>query len=217
MLNTDSRRRSCVGRISFDAGDAMLRPRSRPPTTRISVLRRQIAFAVIAALGLARRAIAIGLGFVTRPLLVAAAALNHDGAALAVFDLRTLDFLVVRLGTKRRAVAAHLRALVFTHRLVELRTGHRGDLFAVLLAQHTTLDLLDLPLGNFTELERAIRHTDQAIHLETEMRHHVPHFAILAFADREHQPDVSALVALQRRIDRAVFNAIDLDAGLQFI
>src|SRR3569623_3584514 len=35
MLNTDSRRRSCVGRISFDAGDAMLRPRSRPPTTRI--------------------------------------------------------------------------------------------------------------------------------------------------------------------------------------
>src|SRR3569833_3530480 len=147
ILNTDSRRRSCVGRISFDAGDAMLRPRSRPPTTRISVLRRQIAFAVVAALGLARRPVAIGLGFVTRPLLVAAAALNHDGAALAVFELRTLDLPVVRLGTQWRAVPTHLRALIFTHGLVDLRAGHRGDLFAELLAQHTTLDLLGLPLG----------------------------------------------------------------------
>src|ERR1700730_1135133 len=35
MLNSDSRRRSAVGRMSRDDGDARLRPFSRPPTTRI--------------------------------------------------------------------------------------------------------------------------------------------------------------------------------------
>jgi len=49
------------------------------------------------------------------------------------------------------------------------------------------------------------------------MRHHIAHLAVLAFADRKHQPDIGALVALQRRIDRAVFDAVDLDALFQFI
>src|ERR1700722_2648573 len=37
MLNSDSRNRSAVGRISREDGDARLRPFNRPPTTRISV------------------------------------------------------------------------------------------------------------------------------------------------------------------------------------
>ena len=49
------------------------------------------------------------------------------------------------------------------------------------------------------------------------MGHDVADLAVLAFADRKHQPDIGALVALQRRIDRAVFDAVDLDALLQFI
>ena len=49
------------------------------------------------------------------------------------------------------------------------------------------------------------------------MRHHVAHLAVLAFADRKHQPDIGALVALQRRIDRAVFDAVDLDAFFQLV
>src|SRR3979490_256647 len=35
MLNSDSRSRSAVGRMSRDDGDARLRPFNRPPTTRI--------------------------------------------------------------------------------------------------------------------------------------------------------------------------------------
>ena len=49
------------------------------------------------------------------------------------------------------------------------------------------------------------------------MRHHVADLTVLAFADRKHQPDIGALVAFQRRIDRAVFDAVDLDALLEFI
>src|SRR5580704_7363978 len=37
MLNSDSRSRSAVGRISREDGDARLRPFNRPPTTRISL------------------------------------------------------------------------------------------------------------------------------------------------------------------------------------
>ena len=36
MLNSDSRKRSAVGRIACDFGAAMFRPRNRPPTIRIS-------------------------------------------------------------------------------------------------------------------------------------------------------------------------------------
>src|SRR6266513_1855663 len=106
MLNTDSRRRSAVGRISREDGEARLRPFNRPPTTRINGLlvpRLVVALAVIAALRAAKR---------------------------------------------------------------------------------------------------TVGYADEPVHLETEMRHHVAHLAVLAFADRKHQPDIGALVVLQRRIDR---------------
>src|SRR3954467_5273068 len=89
MLKTDSRNRSAVGRISCDEGEARLRPFNRPPTTRIAQLlvpRRQIALAVIAALGTARRAVAGGLILVAGARLVAAGALHQHAAALAVRD-----------------------------------------------------------------------------------------------------------------------------------
>ena len=103
------------------------------------------------------------------------------------------------------------------HRPVEIRAGEFGDLLAELFAQHPGLDLLDLAFGEFAELERTVGHPDQPVHLEPEMRHHVADFAVLAFADREHQPDIGALVALQRRVDRAVFDAVDLDALFQLV
>jgi len=49
------------------------------------------------------------------------------------------------------------------------------------------------------------------------MRHDVADFAVLAFADRNTSQTFGALVALQRRIDRAVFDTVDLDALFQFI
>src|ERR1700733_480468 len=38
ILNSASRRRSAVGRMAFDFGAVMARPRSAPPTTRITSL-----------------------------------------------------------------------------------------------------------------------------------------------------------------------------------
>src|SRR5258707_9761680 len=100
MLNSDSRKRSAVGRISRDDGEARLRPFNRPPTTRIGRLlvpRLQVALAVIAALGAARRAVAIGLFLVAGTRFVAAGALHQHAAALAVGDQATLAQRLERL------------------------------------------------------------------------------------------------------------------------
>src|ERR1700722_20076877 len=114
MLNRESRRRSAVGRISFEDGEARLRPFNRPPTTRIAellVLRLQIALAVVAALRAARRAVAIGLGFVACAGFLAAGALHQHAAALAVGDQGALagrlerllgPRAVIRIGWRRR-------------------------------------------------------------------------------------------------------------------
>src|SRR6187401_989682 len=160
MLNTDSRRRSAVGRISRDAGEARLRPFNLPPTTRIGqllVARLQVALAVIAALRAARRAVAVGLFFVTRAGFVAAGALHEHAAALAVGDQAGFAGRLERLLAARRCrvIATGFFVVRFfaRHRPVEIGAGERCDLFAELRAQHAGLDLLDLPFGEFAELE----------------------------------------------------------------
>src|SRR5690606_17209199 len=40
---------------------------------------------------------------------------------------------------------------------------------------------------------------------------------VLAFAERDEQPDIAALLALELGFDRAVFDAVDLDAVLERI
>src|SRR5438093_3333869 len=223
MLNTDSRKRSAVGRISCDEGEARLRPFNRPPTTRIAqllVLGLQIALAVIAALGATRRAVAVGLFLVAGAGLLAAGTLHQHAAALAVGDQRAFSRRLERLLAARRVnlfVVGFLARLFTRHRPVEVGTGKACNLLAELLAQHAGLDLLDRAFGEFAELERPIGDADQPVHLEAEMRHDVADFAVLAFADRKHQPDIGALVALQHSVDRTVFDAVDLDALLQFI
>src|SRR5258708_26939072 len=100
MLNTDSRRRSAVGRIPCDEGEARLRPFNRPPTTRIGqllVARLEVALAVIAALRAARRAVAIGLFLVARAGFLAPGALHQHAAALAVGNQATLAGRLERL------------------------------------------------------------------------------------------------------------------------
>src|SRR5262245_44794719 len=100
MLNTDSRRRSAVGRIACDEGEARLRPFNRPPTTRIDQLlvpRLQIALAVIAALGAAGRAVAVGFVLVAGAGFLAAGALNQHAAALAVRNQRAFSRRLERL------------------------------------------------------------------------------------------------------------------------
>src|ERR1700690_1664929 len=105
MLNTDSRRRSAVGRMSREAGEARLRPFNRPPTTRMTSLflpRPQIALAVIAALGAARRAVAVGFVLVAGAGFIAAGALHQHAAALAVGDQRAFSQRLERLLAARR-------------------------------------------------------------------------------------------------------------------
>src|SRR5260221_827735 len=119
MLNTDSGRRSGVGRISVDEGEARLRPFNRPPTTRITqllVARLQVALAVIAALRAARRAVAAGLFLVARTGLVAAGALHQHAAALAVGDQPALAGRLERLLAARRLVVARLLRFGFVRR-----------------------------------------------------------------------------------------------------
>ena len=102
-------------------------------------------------------------------------------------------------------------------REIKVRARQLSHLFTELFAQHPRLDFLDRAFGQFCELEWAVGDADQPVHLKAEMRHHVAHLAILAFADREHQPHIGALVTLQRRLDRPVFDAIDLDAVFERI
>src|SRR5690349_12129609 len=85
--------------MSREDGEARLRPFKRPPTTRISVplvRRRQIALAVIAALGTARRAVAAGLLLVALACLLAAGALHQHAAALAIGDHGALGLRLAR-------------------------------------------------------------------------------------------------------------------------
>src|SRR5437868_14018596 len=88
MLNSDSRRRSAVGRMRCEDGEARLRPFNRPPTMRIrvsfqplsvSLVRRlQVALAMIAPLRAPRRTVPVGFGFVARARFLAAGALHRS-------------------------------------------------------------------------------------------------------------------------------------------
>src|SRR5262245_9585698 len=129
MLNTDSRRRSAVGRMSREDGEARLRPFNRPPTTRtLLVPRLQIALAVIAALGTARWAVAVGLGLVALARFVTAGTLHQHAAALAVVDHGALERLLLArcIVVARGGFRGH----------IELRTRLLDHLVAELLAQH---------------------------------------------------------------------------------
>src|SRR5262249_39874387 len=147
--------------------------------------------------------------------LLAAGALYQHAAALAVGNERALAQRLERLFAARSlAVIVACVPLLF-HR--KIRTGPRDDILAELFAQYARPHFLDLAFLELSELERTVGDADQPVHLEPEMRHHIAYLAVLAFADREHQPDIGTLVALQRRVDGAVFHALDLDAALQLV
>src|SRR6202790_3871387 len=190
-----------------------------PRRELLLVLRLQVALAVIAALRAARRAVACGLGLVAGARFLAAGALHQHAAALAVGDQAALAGRLERLFAARGIGRFTLGFFLSFARLrtIEIRARQGRHLLAELVAQHPGLDLLDLAFGEFAQLERTVGHPDQAVHFETEMRHHIAHLAVLALADRKHQPDIGAGITLQRGIDRAVFDALDLDALFQLV
>src|SRR5258708_20695859 len=143
MLKTDSRSRSAVGRISRDDGEARLRPFNRPPTTRIGRLlvpRLQVALAVIAALGAARRAVAIGLFLVAGARFVAAGTLHQHAAAFAVGNQATLAQRLERLFAPRGRIVGDLAGSLVIGparpRPVEIAPRPTVDLFPKLLPHH---------------------------------------------------------------------------------
>src|SRR5207247_6238933 len=96
-----------------------------------------------------------------------------------------------------------------------LRPRQGDDAFAELLAQGSRLDLRDLSWREVGELKRAERHADQAADLEAKVPEHVLHLAILALPDRKGEPNVAALGAIERGLDRTIMDAVDGDAGAQ--
>ncbi len=86
-----------------------------------------------------------------------------------------------------------------------------------MLAQISGLDLLDGAFGKFAEPERPELDPDQAVDLQTEVAQHVAHLAVLALPDRKGEPHIGALLALKRRLDRPVADALDGDAVTQLV
>jgi hypothetical protein len=100
-------------------------------------------------------------------------------------------------------------------RRAEIAAGAGDDLGAKLLAEICCCDFLDGALCERAEPERPEFGPDQAIHLKSKVGEHVANLAVLALADCEGEPDIGALLALERRLDRPVMDAIDRDAGAQ--
>src|SRR5262249_13891584 len=97
----------------------------------------------------------------------------------------------------------------------EVRSRQGDEALAELVAQGPRLHLRDLARREVGELERAERHADQAVDLEAEVAEHVLHLAVLALADRKAEPDVAALGAIDRGLDRTIMDAVNGDAGAQ--
>src|SRR6516225_2802366 len=152
-----------------------------------------------------RRRFRRGVRAAAAPPFVAPRALTDAlGIAAAALAIRVVS---VRL-RRRRAAVARQRALADRTGKVHI---HR-DLFAELVAQGPRLDLDDRADRKLAELKRAERHPDQPIHLQAQMTENILDLAVLALADREGEPDIAALRAVERRLDRAIADAVDGDA-----
>src|SRR5471030_2228220 len=100
-------------------------------------------------------------------------------------------------------------------RRFKIGAGLGYDLLAEFGAQRLRLDLLNVALIEIAQLERPERHADEPVHLEVERLQDLAHLAVLAFADADGEPDIGALFAVERRLDRPVMHARDGDAGAQ--
>jgi hypothetical protein len=148
-----------------------------------------------------------GGGLAERPGLVLAA--MSRAAFVAAFVARLI-------ATDASCAFARLRPSP-AHGSGEITARKLDDARAELSAQRLGLHLLDRAFGKITEIERAKRHPDQAVHLKPEMGEHVPHLAVLALADRKAEPDIGALLAIERRLDRPIMDSVNGDAAPQLV
>src|SRR5262249_330219 len=132
-------------------------------------------------------------------------------AALAV-AAAVLAFAFVSVARRARGARAG-RRLAHLERPGEIRPGQSRDPFPERLAQRPRLDLHDRAGRELAELERTEGDADQPVDLEAEVAEHVLDLAVLALADGETEPDIAALGALERRLDRTKADAGNGDAG----
>src|ERR1700683_1724043 len=97
----------------------------------------------------------------------------------------------------------------------KIRARNRREARAKLLAQNRRTHLLYLTFLQFAELKRTERHANEARDRESEGGEYVAHLAVLAFANRESEPDIRTLHALDAGFDGAVADAADSNAGAQ--
>ena len=232
MLNSASRSRSAVGRIACDFGAASVRPR-KPAADDAHQRSRRPLYGRRPPRCRARR-LPVAVERRVRPSPRPRSAQSSSAAS----DVRAAGFRrdpAHRAGRRLRRGAVAARASgsgwrshlgVTDAALRRLRPARpaapeksapatRGDALAELLAQRARLDLLDRAFRQVAELERPERHADQPVHRQPEMAQHVAHLAVLALAHREREPDIGALLAVERRLDRAVADAVDRDAVAQ--
>ncbi len=99
----------------------------------------------------------------------------------------------------------------------EIRTGQSRDPVAELITQGPRFHLFDRAFRQIAEPERTERNPDQTVHRQPEMAEHVLNLAVLALSDRECEPDVAALRAIDGGLDFTIAHAVDGDAASQRI
>jgi hypothetical protein len=138
----------------------------------------------------------------------------------------TWSALAMRLGRPLAAGARKARAArtVRTracrnlgHVAFEVDAGFGGELFAQLVAQHARPYRFDSTDRQVAKLERPVADADQSVDRQPKRCQDVLDFAVLAFAQRHQEPDVRALLALERRLDRPILDAVDLNAVLELV
>ena len=98
---------------------------------------------------------------------------------------------------------------------IALRFG--SQFRAKLILQNAGFDFFNCAFFQIAQLERAEGDADEAVHLQAEMFKNALHFAVLAFAQAQGQPDIVALFALQFSIDRAIAHTVDFNAAFERI
>src|SRR6185312_8200211 len=120
----------------------------------------------------------------------------------------------------RGALRARLRATeggLILEGPFEIRVGLRDKLGPEGLLQSRGFDFLHRAIFERAQLERPIRDADQPVHLEPKRFENLAYFAVLALPDREAEPYIGALLAVERRLDWSVADAVDGDPALQTV
>jgi hypothetical protein len=160
------------------------------------------------------------------------------------FDLRYGLFLELRVACRRfcRSGTSRLAWLVSTVRITtgpglargdrlddfrrfvfnfkraqKISAGRFGERRPQLIAEHTRAHLLDRALGDIAKLERSEGKPDQPVDVKTDMFEHAFDFAVLAFAQRDREPAIRALHAIERCLDSRVLHAIERQALAELI